>query len=160
MELNVKTAKKCLMKFFENVHTSVQSMNSSKIFAGIMIITLNISSRFVTIKLSKSMEAYLKYTFSKQILVFAIAWMGTRDIYVATFIVLLYTLCFEYLLNEESQFCCLSESFTSYHKDLVENDAVSDDELMKAQEVIKKAEKQNKVDENSGISSFDTSTMQ
>ena len=86
-----------MKQFLKNIDKSVRDLNQSKIFAGLMIITLNISSRFVNLKLSKTMEAYLKYTFSKQILVFAIAWMGTRDIYVATFIVLLYTLCFEYL---------------------------------------------------------------
>ena len=125
-----------------------------------MIITLNISSRFVTIKLSKSMESYLKYTFSKQILIFAIAWMGTRDIYIALLIVLLYTVFFEYLFNEDSSLCILSENFTSYHQELVENDKVTDEELMKAQEVIKKAEKQNEVEDGNKIVSFDTSTWQ
>ena len=122
--LNTNTAKKQFINFFKNIHESVKSLNSSKIFAGLMIITLNISSRFVTIKLSKSMESYLKYTFSKQILIFAIAWMGTRDIYIALLIVLLYTVFFEYLFNEDSSLCILSENFTSYHQELVENDKV------------------------------------
>jgi hypothetical protein len=158
--LNTNTAKKQFINFFKNIHESVKSLNSSKIFAGLMIITLNISSRFVTIKLSKSMESYLKYTFSKQILIFAIAWMGTRDIYIALLIVLLYTLFFEYLFNEDSSLCILSENFTSYHQELVENDKVTDEELMKAQEVIKKAEKQNEVEDGNKIVSFDTSTWQ
>ena len=87
---NTNTAKKQFINFFKNVHENIKTLNTSKIFAGLMIITLNISSRFVTIKLSKSMESYLKYTFSKQILIFAIAWMGTRDIYIELLIVLLY----------------------------------------------------------------------
>jgi hypothetical protein len=157
---NTNTAKKQFVNFFKNLHESIKSLNTSKIFAGLMIITLNISSRFVTIKLSKSMESYLKYTFSKQILIFAIAWMGTRDIYIALLIVLLYTVFFEYLFNEDSSLCILSENFTSYHQELVENDKVTDEELMKAQEVIKKAEKQNEVEDGNKIVSFDTSTWQ
>lgn len=157
---NTNTAKKQFINFFKNIHESIKTLNTSKIFAGLMIITLNISSRFVTIKLSKSMESYLKYTFSKQILIFAIAWMGTRDIYIALLIVLLYTLFFEYLFNEDSSLCVLSENFTSYHQELVENDKVTDEELMKAQEVIKKAEKQNDVEDGNKIVSFDTSTWQ
>jgi hypothetical protein len=157
---NTNTAKKQFINFFKNVHESIKTLNTSKIFAGLMIITLNISSRFVTIKLSKSMESYLKYTFSKQILIFAIAWMGTRDIYIALLIVLLYTVFFEYLFNEDSSLCILSENFTSYHQELVENDKVTDEELMKAQEVIKKAEKQNDVEDGNKIVSFDTSTWQ
>jgi hypothetical protein len=75
---------------FNKFNNNVQLVNSSKIFAGLMIIILNISSKFVNIKLSKSIESYLKNTFSKQILVFAIAWMGTRDIYIALIITIIF----------------------------------------------------------------------
>jgi hypothetical protein len=129
---------------FSYLHNQVQVINNSKIFAGIMIITLNIASRFVNIKLSKTMESYLKHTFSKQILVFAIAWMGTREIYVAIFITALFTLCFEYLFHEESMFFCLPEEFKDYHIELLENAEVSDEDIKKANEVLEKAKKQNK----------------
>ena len=130
-------------------HSYVKNINDSKIFAGLMIIILNIVSKFVTIKLSKSMEAYLKYTFSRQILVFAIAWMGTRDIYIAFGIMLLFTLCVDYLFNEESSLCCLSEGFTQYHVELLDTNGgvdadkpVTDDEIRKAEAVLEKAKKQ------------------
>ena len=93
----------------------IMAMNNSKIFAGIIIIVLNISSKFVTIKLSKTMESYLKHTFSRDALIFAMAWMGTRDIYVALMITVLFVLCMNYFFNENSALCCLPESFTSYH---------------------------------------------
>lgn len=129
---------------FSYLHNQVQVINNSKVFAGIMIITLNIASRFVNIKLSKTMESYLKHTFSKQILVFAIAWMGTREIYVAIFITALFTLCFEYLFHEESMFFCLPEEFKDYHIELLENAEVSEEDIKKAKEVLEKAKKQNK----------------
>ena len=129
---------------FSYLHNQVQVLNNSKIFAGVMIITLNIASRFVNIKLSKTMESYLKHTFSKQILVFAIAWMGTREIYVAIFITALFTLCFEYLFHEESMFFCLPEEFKDYHIELLENAEVTDEDIKKANEVLEKAKKQNK----------------
>ena len=117
-----------------------------------MIIIINIGSKFVHIKISKSMEAYLKYTFSKQILVFAMAWMGTRDVYVALFITLLFTLLFEFILNENSRFCCLPETFTSYHLDLLENkdddQKISEEEIVKAKLVLEKASKQDSNNEN------------
>ena len=96
-------------------------MNNSKLFAGLMIIILNVSSKFVTIKLSKSMEAYLKYTFSRNILIFAIAWMGTRDIYIALGITVLFIVFMDYLLNEDSPYCCLPHDFTDYHLNLAES---------------------------------------
>lgn len=131
-------------------HNNVQVINSSKIFAGLMIIILNISSKFVTIRLSKSMESYLKYTFSRQILVFAMAWMGTRDIYVAFFITIMFTIITEYLLNEESMFCCLPSKFREYHISLIENEGnITDEDIKKAQDVLEKAKQQNKLSPSS-----------
>jgi len=126
-------------KLFNYLHNNVQVVNNSKIFAGLVIIILNISSKFVTIKLSKTMESYLKNTFSKQILIFAIAWMGTRDIYIALFIVLIFTIFMEYLFNEESMFCILPQDFMDHHIGLLNNDDVTDEDIKKANEVLVKA---------------------
>ena len=129
---------------FSYLHNQVQVLNGSKIFAGMMIILLNISSKYVNIKLSKTMESYLKYTFSKQILVFAIAWMGTREIYVALFITILFTIFIEYLCNEESMFCCLPNQFKDYHIELLENQEVSEEDIKKAKDILEKAKAQKK----------------
>lgn len=56
-------------------------LNNNKFFAGIIMILLNIGSKFIIVEFSKSTQEYMKYTVCKQILVFAMAWMGTRDIY-------------------------------------------------------------------------------
>ena len=135
---------------FDYLHANIQRINDSKIFAGLMIITLNIVSKYVNIGLSKSMESYLKYTFSRQLLVFSIAWMGTRDIYIAFFITFVFSICTEYLFNEDSVFCILSEDFQDYHKTLVDNetnnsDKVTDDDIQKAKDVLEKAKNQNKL---------------
>jgi len=131
---------------FLNDH--IKRINDSKIFAGLMIITLNIASRFVTIKLGKSVESYLKYTFSKYLLVFTIAWMGTRDIYIAFTIMIIFIIITDYLLDDDSMFCILPEEFKDYHQDLLENDGnkeeVTEEDIKKAEKVLEKAKKQNK----------------
>ena len=122
-----------------SLHTQIQSVNQSKLFAGLIIITLNIASKFVNIKLSKTMESYLKNTFSHQLLVFAMAWMGTRDIYIAFFISVVFILCITYFFNEESCLYCLPESFKNHHLSLFEEKNVfSNDEIKKNQEVLDK----------------------
>lgn len=132
------------MKFQYNllnvVNNHVQTINNSKIFAGLMIIILNIASRFVNLKLGKNVELYLKHTFSKQILVFAIAWMGTRDIYVALLITIGFIVLVDYLCNEDSKLCCIPEAFTQYHLDL--DNKVTEIEVNKAKEVLERAKKQ------------------
>lgn len=139
---------KFLSDILDYLHENIRRVNDSKIFAGLMIITLNIVSRFVTIKLSKSMESYLKYTFSKYVLVFTIAWMGTRDIYVASTIMMIYIIIMDYLLNDDSIFCILPEEFKNYHTELLENDGenedVSEEDIKKAEKLIERAKKQDK----------------
>jgi len=128
-------------KLFKVVNNHVKTINDSKLFAGLMIIILNIASRFVNLKLSKNVELYLKHTFSKQILVFAIAWMGTRDIYIALVVTIGFIVVVDYLCNEDSSFCCLPEAFTEYHIDL--DTKVTEADIKKANEVLERAEKQN-----------------
>lgn len=111
---------KTLHDMFAYINQNILAMNQSKIFAGLVIIVLNISSKFVTIKLSKPIEGYLKYTFSRDILVFAMAWMGTRDIYTAIIITVIFAICANFLFNEKSGFCCLSESFIEKQSGLID----------------------------------------
>ena len=131
-----------------NINSHIQNINNSKIFAGLMIIILNITSKFVNFRFSKSVERYLKYTFSKQILVFAIAWMGTRDIYIALLVTVGFILCFDYLFNEDSMFCCLPNSIIENLKELDEDDVVPEEDAKKAQEIVEKYENQKRKKEN------------
>jgi hypothetical protein len=144
---NIK-ANNSFMKIFYFLHNNVKAINDSKIFAGLMIITLNIVSKFANFKLSKTLEAYLKYTFSRQILVFVIAWMGTRDIYIALFITLIFVIFTEYLFHEESMFCVLPEEFKDYHISLLDNENnpndiseenITQEDINKCQTILKKA---------------------
>lgn len=135
--------------FLEQLDEQIKNINDSKIFAGLMIITLNVVSRFVNIKLSKTMESYLKFTLSKQLLVFTIAWMGSRDIYIALIVTVCFILFTEYLFNEDSVFCVLSEEFLDYHiakmdNEIEEAEKVSDEDIQKAKVVLEKAKKQNR----------------
>jgi hypothetical protein len=95
------------------------------------------------------MEAYLKFTFSRQILVFAIAWMGTRDIYIALLITILFVILTEHLFHEESMFFVFPEEFRDRHIEMLENEGndktITEEDVRKATEVLEKAKKQNKM---------------
>ena len=121
------------------LHNSIQSVNGSKIFAGLVVVTLNVASKFVTIKLSKSMESYLKHTFSRDVLIFCIVWMGSREIYIAFLVTLVFIIFMDFLLNEESRFCILHESFKNYHIALLEDPEPSVEEIRNAESVLKRA---------------------
>ena len=136
---------KIIEQYFSYLHNQVQAINSSKIFAGLIVVTLNIASKFVTIKLSKSMEGYLKHTFSRDVLVFCIVWMGSREIYVAFLLTSLFILFMDFLFNEESMLCILPHSFTSYHMTLLDEGGgiPQPDEIVRAQSVLERVKKNN-----------------
>jgi hypothetical protein len=90
---------------FERIHMNIMDLNSSKFFAGMVMIMLNVGSKFIPVQFSKSAEEYLKMGLSKVILVFAMSWMGTRDIYTAIVLTIVFVILSDYLFNEESLFC-------------------------------------------------------
>ena len=112
------------------------------------MILLNIGSKFITIQFSKSTEEYMKWSVSKQLLVFAMAWMGTRDIYTALGLTAVFTILSEYLFNEESNLCIVPHKYRVLHKlvDTNEDGVVTEPELAAAIAVLEKAkrEKQRK----------------
>ena len=122
--------------FFKDMHNKILDLNTSKMFAGLMIITLNIASKFVTFKFGKTAEMYLKYTFSRQILVFAMAWMGTRDIYVAAGLTLVFIFLFDFLFNENSSLCVLPNELKEYYQNIDED--ISHDDYVKAKTTVDK----------------------
>jgi len=130
------------------INNHVMYLNNSKFFAGVIMILLNVGSKFISIQFSKSTEEYMKYTISKQILVFAMAWMGTRDIYVALGLTAVFTILSEHLFNEESKLCIVPQHLRVLHKlmDTNNDGDISETEISSAIAVLEKAkrEKQRK----------------
>jgi len=130
------------------INHHIMYLNNSKFFAGIVMILLNVGSKFITIQFSKSSEEYMKYTVSKQLLVFSMAWMGTRDIYTALGLTAVFTILSEYLFNEESNLCIVPQKYRILDKlvDTNDDNVVSEQELSAAVAILDKAkrEKQRK----------------
>lgn len=136
----------------------IMYLNNSKFFAGVIMILLNIGSKFIQIQFSKSTEEYMKYSVSKQLLVFSMAWMGTRDIYTALGLTAVFTILSDYLFNEESSLCIVPNKYRVLHKllDINEDGNVTEPELAAAIAVLEKAkrEKQRKA-QKEAYSKFD-----
>lgn len=126
---------------FANNH--IMFLNNSKFFAGVVMILLNIGSKFISIQFSKSTEEYLKMNITKQLLVFAMAWMGTRDIYTALVLTAVFTILSDHLFNEESPYCCVPQKYRILTKIIDDNNDgnVSEQEINEAIAVLEKAKR-------------------
>jgi len=118
-------------------------LNNSKFFAGLVMIMLNIGSKYVTIELSKSQEAYLKNSVGRQLLIFAISWMGSRDILIALALTAIFTVLTDHLFNEESPMCVIPMKYRHFEEvlDLDKDNNVTDEELSKASAILEKAQR-------------------
>ncbi len=136
--------------FFGKLAHSLSSLNNSKFFAGLVMILLNIGSKYITIKISKSQEAYLRNNLARQMLIFAIAWMGTKDILIALAITAVFHVLTAYLFNEESSWCIIPKHLRQFEEvlDLNGDGKVTPDEIAKAKEILEKAKKIEKKREN------------
>tara|TARA_B100001063_G_scaffold45495_2_gene39254 strand:+ start:2041 stop:2484 length:444 start_codon:yes stop_codon:yes gene_type:complete len=121
-------------------------LNNSKFFAGIVMIMLNIGSKYITVELSKSQEEYLKNNVGRQLLIFAISWMGSRDILIALALTAIFTILTNHLFNEESQFCIIPKKYRKFSHllDLDKDGDVSQEEIDKAEKVLEKARKKER----------------
>jgi hypothetical protein len=121
-------------------------LNDSKFFAGIVMILLNVGSKFIPIQFSKSSEEYLKMNVTKQLLVFSMAWMGTRDIYTSLVLTAVFTVLSDHLFNEESPYCCVPEKYRILSKLIDENSdgKIDEEEINNAIAILEKAKKDKK----------------
>jgi hypothetical protein len=139
-----------------SMHSYVSELNNSAVFAGLVMLIMNVGSRYVQINLSESTEEYLKHILKKEILVFAIAWMGTKNIYYSLIITTCFTLLADYFTNEESEYCMLPAHFKELRKlngdtKKAATEFVSDVEINKAISVLEKAKRQKERDKQEEI---------
>jgi hypothetical protein len=118
-------------------------LNNSKFFAGIVMILLNVGSKFISIQFSKSTEEYLKMNVTKQLLVFSMAWMGTRDIYTSLVLTAVFTILSDHIFNEESPYCCVPQKFRILAKVIDQNNDgfVSEQDVNNAIAILEKAKR-------------------
>lgn len=123
------------------IDSHIMLLNNSKFFAGIVMILLNVGSKFIIIEFSKSTEEYIKMNVTKQLLVFAMAWMGTRDIYTALVLTAVFTILSDHLFNEESPYCVVPEKYKILSKlvDVNKDSVITEEEINNAISVLEKA---------------------
>jgi hypothetical protein len=126
----------------DHVHKGAGFVNNSKLFAGILMILMNIGSKYITVKLSDSQEAYLRNNVAREVIIFAVCWMGTRDILLAIILTAAFFILTQHLFNETSPLCILPHKHRNYHRTFPTEGGVTDAELKAAMNTVKLAHEQ------------------
>lgn len=90
---------------------AVHRLNNSLFFAGIIMLTLNIGARYIELKLDPSTENFLKTALTKEVLVFSVSWMGTRDLMMSLVLTAVFVVLADYGLNASSKYCIMPDKY-------------------------------------------------
>lgn len=136
-------------EIFQLFRENLNSLNTNVYFAGLMMLFLNVGSRYVTIELSKTQKDLLHSKFAKQIIIFTMAWVATRDIITALILTAVFHILVDHLFNEDSRFCIMPERLKHIEDLLDENNdgIISDEEIRRAASILEKARKKEREEE-------------
>tara|TARA_Y100000741_G_scaffold281779_2_gene221563 strand:- start:3124 stop:3564 length:441 start_codon:yes stop_codon:yes gene_type:complete len=116
-------------------------LNDNKFFAGIIMIFLNIGSKYISLNFSKNQEGYIKNALGRQILIFSMSWIGSRDILISLILTAVFTVLADHVLNENSSLCILPKKWRHLYAsmDLNNDGEITEDEVEKAIKLLEKA---------------------
>jgi hypothetical protein len=79
-----------------------ESLNENKLLVGLALIFMNIASKFIVIELSETQKQLLSNSILRQVLIFCVAFVGTRDVVIALVLTAVFVVLVDGLLNETS----------------------------------------------------------
>ena len=87
----------------------IHPINSSKLFAGILMILMNVGSKYIEIGLTKTQEHALRNGLGREILIFCVVFLGTRDLLLSIIMTSAFLILSDHIFNEKSRFCIITE---------------------------------------------------
>jgi hypothetical protein len=125
-------------KKFKTFFDIINVLNDNKYFAGIIMLTMNIGTKYVMIDLSKTQENYVKYSLGRQLVIFSILWIGTRDIFISLILTAIFILLVDYIFNENSKYCIIPDKYKQI-QELAGGEVVTQKQVNDAINVLKQA---------------------
>jgi hypothetical protein len=134
----------------------LNNINTSKLLIGITMIMLNVGSKYVDFKFTKGQEKLLREGLAREILIFAIVFMGTRDVVYAILLTAAFIILSEFAFNEKSKYCIVPERMRQITTliDTNNDGMISPEEEAKALDTLNKAERYRKRDMQNKFSTY------
>jgi hypothetical protein len=87
-----------------------ESINENKLLLGLLMIFVNIGSKFIVIELSETQKELLSNSILRQVLIFCVVFVGTRDIFISIVLTAVFVVLVDGLLHEGSPLSILPAS--------------------------------------------------
>ena len=110
------------MNILSSLNNSFDVLNNSKLFAGIIMILLNIGSKYIVMELSDTHEEFFNNVIIRRIIVFTVVFTATRDIITSLILTGVFILLVSGLFNENSKYYVLKKKpKKKYNKNDIHN---------------------------------------
>lgn len=93
----------------DRILASIHDINMNPYLLGLAYIMLNLGGRFMVLSVTPAQEAFLQNIVFRPLLLFAIMFIGTRNLVVAFWMSLTILLVLHYFLNENSSWYLLRD---------------------------------------------------
>jgi hypothetical protein len=95
--------------FLDTMLLSIHEINMNPYVLGVAYILLNLGGRFMVLSVSPAQEAFLQNIIFRPLLLFAIMFIGTRNLVVAFWMTIAVLVALHYLFNENSSWYLLRD---------------------------------------------------
>lgn len=104
------------------LQTIVHNINQSKYFAGIIMILMNMGSRYISLELSERHESILGHPMVRRLMLFTVFFTATRDIWISLGLTACFVILVTGIFHDESRFCMIPERYRKGKKVVTKSD--------------------------------------
>ena len=133
---------KNFFKIFDafDINKMLTNLSTSKLLLGLLMIFMNIGSRYIELRLTNGQEMILK-NIAREALIFTISFIATKDLLMSFIITGIFIILANFVFNEKSNYSILPEKYKKLASmiDTNKDKIISDDEINKAYAILSKA---------------------
>ena len=118
-----------------DLYNVIYNLNNSKFFAGILMILMNLGSKYISLELSESQDEFFSNVVIRRIMIFTVVFIATKDIIVSFIITACFIILVSGLFNQDSKYCLIRNNSPK-------TKIISKEQVEKAKKIIMKYEKQ------------------
>lgn len=112
-------------------------LSNNKYFIGIMMVLLNLGSRYIFLELGKTHDLFFNQPIVRRLLIFTIFFVATRDIIASALLTAIFIVFFLELTHENSKYCIIPKKMVKLQTD--DKGYTSAEEVKKAYLTLKKS---------------------
>ena len=118
-----------------DLYSVIHNLNNSKYFAGILMILMNLGSKYISLELSETQDEFFSNIVIRRMMIFTVVFIATKDIIISLVITACFIIIVSGLFNESSKYCLIRNTNP-------QTKIISKEQFEKAKKIINKYESQ------------------